>query len=73
MFTVLEMQTTDGTTAVLKDVKSDLNTAYQKYHMILAAAAVSDVDIHAAVILDQFGDKVASEYFRHDNFEVSEG
>ena len=72
MFIVIEMQTTDGTTAVLTDAYADLNTAYQKYHLILSAAAVSSVPTHTAVILSENGNVVASECFAHAEPEEEE-
>ncbi len=65
MFTVIEMQTNGETTAVLTYSYKDKNTAYQKFHTILAAAAVSSVEVHTAVILNEYGFIEATQYFDH--------
>ena len=52
-YIVIEMQTNDkGETGVIPLAYEDLNLARQKYHTILAAAAVSALPVHGAVILD---------------------
>lgn len=65
MYIVIEMQTTNGTTATITNAYADKNTAYQKYHTILAAAAVSSVEIHTAIILSEHGYIEARESFEH--------
>ena len=65
MYIVIEMQTNGETTATLANAYTDKNTAYQKYHTILAAAAVSAVEVHTAVILNEFGYIEARESFEH--------
>ena len=64
MYIVIELQTTT-TTAVLTSTYDDLAKAYQKFYTILAAAAVSSVPVHAAVILKETGDIVCSQHFAH--------
>lgn len=52
-YIVIEMQTNEnGATSVIPLAYEDLNLARQKYHTILAAAAVSALPVHGAVILD---------------------
>jgi len=52
-YIVIELQTNEkGVTGVIPVAYDDLNLARQKYHTILAAAAVSALPIHGAVILD---------------------
>ena len=52
-YIVIEMQTNEkGVTGVIPVAYEDLNLARQKYHTILAAAAVSALPVHGAVILD---------------------
>lgn len=44
MYTIIELQSTNGTMAVVPPVSfSNINEAYQKFYMALAAAAVSTV------------------------------
>ncbi len=55
-FVVVEIQVYhDGTISHLATSHSDRGEAYQKYHTVLAAAAVSDLPCHSAVIVDASG------------------
>lgn len=66
MYIVIELQTNaDGVVANLVYQYDDLNAAESKFHSILAAAAVSSLPVHAAVILTNAGTLVKSEYYRH--------
>lgn len=67
MFIVSEIQTVNGQTAVLTNVFSALNEAESKFHTVLAAAAVSRVDVHAAILYTNSGNVIKSEYYRHDD------
>lgn len=72
-YIVAELQTNrEGVTANITTTYTDRYQAEQKYHSILAAAAVSDVYIHAATILDMYGGVVKSEHYRHETSEVEE-
>lgn len=64
-YIVIEMQTTNGTTAVLTTVKSNINEAEQQYHTVLAAAAVSQVPLHSASMLNERGQLIKYELFDH--------
>ena len=55
MFIVIEMQTNGETTAVLNNAFTDRNLALQKYYTVLAAAAVSQVEVHTAILVDELG------------------
>lgn len=55
MYIVIEMQTNGETTAVLSNVFADKNLALQKYYAILSAAAVSQVEVHSAMVVDELG------------------
>lgn len=65
MYLVIELQTTNGTTSYIGTVKATRDEAEQKYHQILAAAAVSSVEIHTAVILNPEGGKIKGETYKH--------
>lgn len=65
MFIVTELQTNNGTTAVLTDVFTDESLANQKYYQILSFAAVSTVEIHSAAILNEYGGVLKNECFMH--------
>lgn len=52
-YIVIEIQIdANGTAAVIPTAFEDINVARQKYHTILAAAAVSALPVHCAAILD---------------------
>jgi len=73
-YIVIEMQTNaEGAVATLSSVHDSYNTAQQKYHMILAAAAVSDLPLHSAAILSPRGELVASQYFDRSGHIAAEG
>lgn len=65
MFTVIELQTNNGVTTSISTSFEDENQAYQTYHQILSYAAVSETDVHAATILDQYGSLWKNEYYEH--------
>ena len=73
MFTVIELQTSGNTTSVLSTNFVDINQAYQKYHQILSYAAVSELDIHTAIVVDERGYELKQEFYEHGNTpDVSE-
>lgn len=55
MYIVTELQTTGEVTSVLNDTYTDKSLALQKYHTILASAAVSQVEVHTAYIVNELG------------------
>lgn len=70
---VIEIQSyQDGTSAYLVHPVSNangqiaLNQAESKYHQVLAAAAISELPIHSAVLLDVFGHPIKHEYYEHE-------
>lgn len=63
MYIVIEMQTNGATTAVLNNAFTDRNLALQKYYTVLAAAAVSQVEVHTAIIVDELGNINYAESF----------
>lgn len=63
---IIEIQhSNDGSTAVLYEVQTDHNTAEQTYHTKLAYAAVSSVNVHSVVMLDDYGGRVKGETYYH--------
>lgn len=66
MFTVIELQTTDGKTSSQSFHFDSENQAYQKYHEILMYAAVSTVEIHAATVLNEYGNVLKNEFYTHE-------
>lgn len=70
MYLVIELQTNpDGSVGNLVYKYDALNEAESKFHAILAAAAVSSLPVHAAVMLTNTGVMVKSEYYRHGGEE----
>lgn len=65
MYIVIELQTNNGTTGNFVFAFADLADAWAKYHAILSAAAKSSVEVHAAVILNEVGNTIASGHFAH--------
>ena len=62
MYIVLEIQNT----AVLVNSYDTRNEAENKYHTILAYAAVSSLEKHSAVMLTNDGGFIKSECFEHE-------
>ena len=71
MYIVIEIQLNNGTVSTLTYQYDNINAAYAKYHSILAAAAVSTIDTHSAVILSETGHTIANASFTHPK-EVTE-
>ena len=67
---ILEIQhSNNGATACLVDTFTDNALAEQKYHNVLAAAAVSSVNVHSAVMLDDTGNRIKGETYSHGGIE----
>lgn len=64
MYLVLELQQGE-TLAQLAFAYDTLPEAEQKYHQILSFAAVSDMPIHSAVLLDSSGYTLKRESYVH--------
>ena len=62
MYLVIEIQTQNGTVSALNYQYDDIGQAESKYFAILSAAAVSNLDVHAAMVLDCRG-VVLKNYF----------
>lgn len=61
-YIIIETQTTNGTTAVLTFVESGLYEALAKYHEKCAAAARSNVPLHAVSLITEKGSPVPERY-----------
>lgn len=68
MYVVIELQTNEET-ATIVNAYADRDVAEQRYHSILAAAAVSNVKTHAAVMLTKDGYYIKSECYTHEQEE----
>lgn len=62
MYIVMEIQND----ATLVNAYSSRDEAEAKYHTILAAAAVSNVKVHSAVMITSEGYYVKSECYKHE-------
>ena len=72
MFSIIELQTEGGETAHIYQTAPTLNEAMSKYHLCLASAAISEIDYHACVVLNEDGVLIARESYNHienDNIE----
>ena len=66
MYIVVELQTNaDGTVGNLVYAFDNIDEAQSRYHAILAAAAVSVLPCHAAVILRNDGMPIEYRSFKH--------
>lgn len=66
MFIVIEMQTNGTTTSVLPVTTfQTLNEAEAKYHQILSIAAVSSVEKHTAIVIDENGTVFDNKCYYH--------
>lgn len=66
MYLVVELQTSNGSMAQIPYVKSTRDEAESKYHEILAYAATSSIEVHSAVIINEEGQKIKSECYKHE-------
>lgn len=67
---IIEIQhSNDGATSVLNVVKADRSEAEQLYHNTLAYAAVSTVNVHSVVMLDEYGERIKGETYYHGDAE----
>ena len=64
MYIVMEIQK-GNTVSTIVDSYETLNEAENKYHTILAYAAISSVPKHSAVLLTEEGDYIKHECFEH--------
>lgn len=67
MYIVIELQTNpNGTVSNLVWAYTSREEAFSKYFLVLSAAAVSALPVHSAVILDNKGQQIAAQYFKHE-------
>lgn len=67
---IVEIQSTNGQSAVVATVHSERSEAEQKYHQVLSYAAVSNVEVHSVVMLDDYGTRIKGESYQHCVSEV---
>lgn len=72
MYIIIEIQKNqDNQIATLVNSYTDKNLAQQKYHQVLAAASVSSILIHSAVMLNEDGYLIKKQSYYH-NIEPQE-
>lgn len=71
---IIEIQhSNNGTTAVVPPVvQSDRDTAEQTYHLALGAAAVSNINVHSVIMLDDYGTWIKGETYYHGSLEQTQ-
>lgn len=65
MYIVIELQTTTEGTSDIVTAFQTLPEAESKYHSILAAAAVSEIPVHSAIIVSAEGFPVMHQCYKH--------
>jgi hypothetical protein len=65
MYIVSEFQTNAGQTAILNYSFTEQGPAEQKYHEVLAYAAISEVELHAVSLMNEYGCVAKNEYYTH--------
>lgn len=66
MYKVIELQrVSDETTYHIVQDATTFNEAQSNFHTILAAAAISTVPVHGAIIITDFAEPVEFRYFDH--------
>jgi len=68
-YIVIELQTTNGATSYLVTTHATRQEAESKYHLVLSAAAVSNVPLHAATIITSDGFQVMHQAYSHEAVE----
>ena len=65
-YIIIEIQTAqDGTVSTLVNTKDTRNEADSTFHSILAAAAISELPSHAAILMTADGNPLRNECYRH--------
>ena len=66
MYIVIELQKNNGQIANIVTAHNDLNDAESKFHAILSAGAVSNIEIHSAVLISEEGFPMRHECYKHE-------
>ena len=65
MYSIIELQTTDGTTTHNFSTADTKDKAMSIYHTTLSYAALSEVEIHTCMVVDEKGQYLARECYEH--------
>ena len=66
MFIVIELQGNGETVANIVTTHATQAEAESKYHLVLSAAAISNVPVHAAVMLSEEGFPMLHQCYKHE-------
>lgn len=66
MIFVIETQVNGSNGAVIPFSFTDREQAEAKYHSLLAVAAVSNVERHSVVMINEYGFLIKSETYSHE-------
>lgn len=65
MFFIIELQVNGESGANIVQTADSYENAMSKYHTVLASAAVSEVEKHTCIVLDDEGRHMARECYEH--------
>lgn len=66
MIIIQEIQTNETQSALTPTATfTDRNQAEARYHTILAAAAVSSVEVHTVIMYDEHGNTIKRDFYEH--------
>lgn len=65
MYILVELQTTDNQTGSIVTAYTDRSAAEAAYHTTLAAAVISPAHYHTVVMMDERGNTIKREFYRH--------
>lgn len=66
MFIIIEIQKNGDTATPITTLFDSKDAAYNKYHQILAAASISNVEEHSAILVSEEGNYIFHEKFTHN-------
>lgn len=66
MYIIVEIQKTGDQVATLVNTAATINQAESVYHQILAAAAISQVPLHSAILMTDAGTPLRYESYSHE-------
>ena len=66
MYKIIEMQTNGGSCVHLVFDAATKEEAYSKYYQVLSAAAISDVEVHSAIMLTDESEPIVHKSFEHN-------
>ncbi len=69
MFAIVEIQKDGSTATPFISLYDDKEQAYQAYHTILAAASISQIEEHSAILISEEGNYMLHEKYTHESEE----